>query len=491
MNMRNSNTNNPGQGYPDEGAGRTGSFGAPSDSRGWNQPRSDHFPAAGGGQYPPFAQGPNGPGQSGPGHNGPSQPLQGNTSQTPGNFGPSFEQYPAPGAEPSGPAGSTGPHGPTGPHGDSTIAFVPQEPKKEKRSVGLGTALAMMLVGAIAAGGITGVAVGGLNNKNDTSAVNEALHNAPVANSTGKEPEAGSVEAVAAKVLPAVVSIYTLTPAGGAEGSGSIISPDGYVLTNHHVIAGADRNGRLEVTLNDGSRHTATFVASDPNTDVGVIKIDDVQDLPHLQFGDSDAAAVGQQVVAVGSPLGLNATVTSGIVSAKNRPVRASQEGGESSLIDAIQTDAAVNPGNSGGPLVDMEGNLVGMNSMIASLSSGGGEAGSIGLGFAIPSNFAKRMADQLINDGVTKHPTLGVKVNARDLGNGAQIVEVEPGGPADKAGLRRGDVVTRVNDRLIENADALIAAARSQDFGAKVTLEVKRGTSEETRQVEVTLTSE
>ncbi|MGP5557885.1 S1C family serine protease [Corynebacterium flavescens] len=362
---------------------------------------------------------------------------------------------------------------------------------KNKRQVSLPAALALSLVAAVAAGTITGIAVGG-NSNDDRATVNEVLNNQPVNNSTGEAPAEGSVEAVAAKALPSVVSIEAVTQTAASEGSGSIISPDGYVLTNHHVVAGTDRGGRLQVSMNDGSKHSATFVASDANTDVAIIKIDGVSTLPFLEFGNSDAVAVGQQVVAVGSPLGLNATVTSGIVSAKNRPVRASQEAGESSLIDAIQTDAAVNPGNSGGPLVDMNGNLVGMNSMIASLSnSAGSEAGSIGLGFAIPSNFAKRMADQLINNGSVKHPTLGVKVDARSSGNGAQIVEVEPGGPADKAGLKAGDVVTRVNDRLIENSDALIAAARSQDFGATVTLEVTSEGNPDPRKVEVTLSNE
>ena len=371
------------------------------------------------------------------------------------------------------------------------VTPLPPQPK-EKKKIGLGAATAIAAVAAIAAGSITGVVVGKNQSSSGTSVVNEALHSQPAANSMGKEPEEGSVEAVSSKVLPAVVSIQTATRTSAAEGSGSIISPDGYVLTNHHVIAGAEQGGIMQVTLNDGSKHEADLVASDANTDVAVIKIKDVQDLPHLQFGDSDAVAVGQEVVAVGSPLGLNATVTSGIVSAKNRPVRASQEGGESSLIDAIQTDAAVNPGNSGGPLVDMDGNIVGMNSMIASLSDKAtGEGGSIGLGFAIPSNFAKRMADELINKGQVTHPTLGVKVLARDDGNGARIAEVEPGSPAEQAGLKQGDIVTRVNDRLIENADALIAAARSQDFGATVTLEVSDGNSDDTRQVEVTLTGE
>ncbi|AMO88288.1 trypsin family protein [Corynebacterium simulans] len=375
---------------------------------------------------------------------------------------------------------------------NQAITYVGAQPNPpEKKKVGLGTALAMMLAGAVAVGSITGLALGA-KDKNDTSTVNQVLQNEPVANSTGEEPAEGSVEATAAKVLPAVVSIEALGLTSAAEGSGSIISPDGYVLTNHHVVAGAERGGQLRVSMNDGSKHEAEFISSDANTDVAIIKIKDVNDLPFLQFGDSDAVAVGQEVVAVGSPLGLNATVTSGIVSAKNRPVRASQEGGESSLIDAIQTDAAVNPGNSGGPLVDINGNLIGMNSMIASLSSSGSsEAGSIGLGFAIPSNFAKRMADQLINKGEVKHPTLGVKVDARDSGDGARIVEVEPGSPAEEAGLNAGDLVTRVNDRRIENSDSLIAAARSQDFGAKVTLEVSNGEGKDPRQVEVTLSDE
>ena len=248
----------------------------------------------------------------------------------------------------------------------------------------------------------------------------------------------------------------------------------------------------MQVTMNDGSKHEAEFVASDVNTDVAVIKIQDVQDLPYLEFGDSDALQVGQEVVAAGSPLGLNATVTSGIVSAVDRPVRASQGGGESSLIDAIQTDAAVNPGNSGGPLVDMSGNLVGMNSMIASLSSGtGSEAGSIGLGFAIPSNFAQRMAQQLIDNGQVVHPMLGVQVDGRDITNGAHIVSVEPGSAAEQAGLEEGDIVTRVNDRAIEDADSLIASIRGQEFGSTITLEVTRENDDSSREVEVTLPEE
>ncbi|MDK8897484.1 S1C family serine protease [Corynebacterium sp. MSK004] len=491
MNMRNSNMDNP-MDTPQNSDGRGqaqqqgGAPSAGSSSNGWNQPRSDSWTQ--GRQQAPYGA------QGGPG--------------SPSSFGTQPPQAPSAGQAPYG--GSSYGFGQqsqvrqstaqpyagqrfAGQQGAGAHVVEPGSEPKNKRKVGMGTALAMMLVVAIAVGGVTGAVVGKAgDDKSSTSTVNEVLERQPVANSTGNEPAAGSVEDVASKVLPSVVSIYSMTRSGGAEGSGSIISPDGYVLTNHHVVAGADQGGRLEVTMNDGSRHSATFVASDATTDVGVIKIDDVSDLPFLQFGDSDAAAVGQEVVAVGSPLGLNATVTSGIVSAKNRPVRASQEGGESSLIDAIQTDAAVNPGNSGGPLVDMEGNIIGMNSMIASLSGGSNaEGGSIGLGFAIPSNFAKRMADELINNGKVKHPTLGVKVRAQSDTLGAEIVDVESGSPADKAGLKSGDVVTRVNDRLIESSDALIAATRSQEFGATVTLEVKGRDNEDVRKVEVTLASE
>ena len=302
---------------------------------------------------------------------------------------------------------------------------------------------------------------------------------------------------MASQVLPAVVSIVVQTPRGSAEGSGSIISSDGYVLTNHHVVAdAASSQSQIQVTLNDGSRHDATFVASDVNTDVGVIKIEGVKDLPTMQFGDSDQLAVGQEVVAVGSPLGLSATVTSGIVSALNRPVRASQGGGESSLMDGIQTDAAINPGNSGGPLVDMHGNLIGMNSVIASLSAGGygqeSQGGSIGLGFAIPSNFAKRVAQQLIDKGSASQPMLGVRVSAMDMGDdGAVVAGVEPNSPAEQAGVRRGDVITKVGDRLIDSADALIAATRSHDFGETVTLQIRREGEEAPVSVDVTLSSE
>lgn len=362
------------------------------------------------------------------------------------------------------------------------------------RRAGIVPAVAAAVVTSLVVGGGAGYLAGSAQQANQAPAHN-ALEQ-PASQGAEPAPE-GSVEQVAAAVLPAVVSIEVQGARGISEGSGSIISSDGYVLTNHHVIEGAAGSARtsITVTLNDGSRHDATFIASDVNTDIGVIKIDDVQGLPVISFGDSDQLRVGQQVVAVGSPLGLSATVTTGIISALNRPVRAGQGGGESSLMDGIQTDAAINPGNSGGPLVDMQGNLVGMNSVIASLSSGSfggsGESGSIGLGFAIPANFAQRVATQLIETGQASQPMLGVQVSVLDSGtDGARIAEVQPGGPADKAGLKAGDTVTRVDGRLIDSADALIAATRSRGFGETVSLEV-RSDDNSTRTVDVTLTSE
>ena len=298
----------------------------------------------------------------------------------------------------------------------------------------------------------------------------------------------GSVEKVAQKVLPSVVSITTASERGTASGSGSILSSDGLVLTNNHVVAGAGPDAQMEVLLADGTTHPATLVAGDAATDIAVIRIEGVNGLRPISLGNSSQVQVGQEVVAVGSPLGLTSTVTQGIVSAKNRPVTAAGEDGQSSVIDAIQTDAAINPGNSGGALVDMEGNLIGVPSVIASNSAGSEQAGSIGLGFAIPVNQARRIAEDLIDSGKARMPVIGAQIDSRPIARGALVREVTPGGPADKAGLKDGDLITKVDDRTLDNGVALIAAIRSHRIGDSVTLTVtdERGGNERT--VDVTL---
>ncbi|MDF2823492.1 MAG: peptidase [Mycobacterium sp.] len=324
---------------------------------------------------------------------------------------------------------------------------------------------------------------------------------------------AGSVEQVAAKVLPSVVKLELNLSRAHEEGSGIILSPDGLIMTNAHVVsaagaasaAGPDANPGLP-PLNPGSRGaeagvvtTVTFadgttapfkvVGSDPASDVAVIQAEGVSGLTPITLGSSADLRVGQDVVAIGSPLGLEGTVTTGIVSALNRPVSTAGDAkNQNTVLDAIQTDAAINPGNSGGALVNMNGELVGMNSAIATL--GGSEdqpqSGSIGLGFAIPVDQAKRIADELISTGSASHASLGVQVSNDTAVNGAKIVEINRGGAAAAAGLPNGVVVTKVNDRPISGAGALVAAVRSKAPGEKVTLTYvdANGANEKTLQV-------
>lgn len=374
-----------------------------------------------------------------------------------------------------------------------TVITEQANPGKQPKRIGIVPAMALALAAAVGAGTITGIAT---SEKYSSQAGEQNLVQtlqAPVGQQAAAS-QPGSVQEVAAKVLPAVVSIAVISNQGASEGSGSILTPDGYILTNNHVVNSAQGNEEalIRVNLHDGRRFKAIFIAGDPTTDVAVIKLLDAQDLPTMTFGDSNAVAVGQEVVAVGSPLGLQATVTSGIISALNRPVQARGEaGGQDALLDAIQTDAAINPGNSGGPLVDMQGNQIGINSMIASLPNGGNTAGSIGLGFAIPANFAKRVAQQLIETGQAHQPRLGVHLAPRAKVFGALVSEVLPDSPAAAAGLQAGDVIIGLNDRQIDSSNALVAAVRSSDFGQEVTLKVVDENDENYHEVVVRLSNE
>ena len=286
-----------------------------------------------------------------------------------------------------------------------------------------------------------------------------------------------SVAGIAARVLPSVVSIETMSKDGGGSGSGFVIDPNGYLLTNNHVVADAMT---IKVILNDGREYVAKILGRDESYDLAVLKIQ-ATGLKALQFGNSDKVQVGDSVIAFGSPLGLSGTVTQGIISAKNRPVTAGDENSSTSFISAIQTDAAINPGNSGGPLVDATGAVIGVNSAIASLGSSlGSQSGSIGLGFAIPINQARKTADQLINDGKATYPVIGVAVDMNYSGGGALIAKtssaIMAGGPAAKAGLRAGDLITKVDDMKINTPEELIVEIRTHNVGDEVTITYLRG---------------
>jgi len=283
-----------------------------------------------------------------------------------------------------------------------------------------------------------------------------------------------SVAGIAQRVLPSVVSINTRTLNSGGSGSGFVIDSNGYILTNNHVISDAViSGGKIQVTLNDGTTYTGKVIGRDASFDLAVLKIDAIG-LKALQFGDSDTIAVGDAVIAIGSPLGLSGTVTTGIISAKDRAVTTGDSRTESSFINALQTDAAINPGNSGGPLVDSTGAVIGINSAIASLGTTS-QAGSIGLGFAIPINQGRKIADQLIKYGVATYPIVGISLDSNYTGVGAQISKsgngVLPGSPAQKAGLKGGDVIIEFDGKRINSPEELVVSVRSKNVGDRVTL--------------------
>ena len=304
----------------------------------------------------------------------------------------------------------------------------------------------------------------------------------------------GSPEAVAASVLPSVVQITVLAGGGeGGSGSGVILSEDGEILTNNHVVEVAEGGGTMTVSFDDGSTADATVVGTDPITDLAVIKAEGVSGLSPARIGDSNALDVGEAVVAIGSPFGLEATVTSGIVSSLNRPVAVGGDAGEDTIYPAVQTDAAINPGNSGGPLVNLDGQVIGINSSIRTSSSAlGGEGGSIGLGFAIPISKVLPIVEQLRNGETPSHARLGVTVSNQiedGLATGAGIESIENGSAGEEAGLKSGDVVLRVDDEVITSVDALVATIRGYRPGDAVTLTVLRG--DETLTLEATLDSD
>ena len=351
-----------------------------------------------------------------------------------------------------------------------------QSPAPSKSGKG-SVAIIAVLAGSL--GGFLGVnaAGGDLFNRAQLVSSTSTIQRAP-----------DSVAGIAQRVLPSVVSISTRSISGAGTGSGFVIDSSGYILTNNHVISkAAQTGGSIQVSLSDGTFYSAKVIGRDVSYDLAVLKIT-APGLKALQFGDSDAIAVGDLVIAIGSPLGLTGTVTTGIISAKNRAVTAGETNSESSFINALQTDAAINPGNSGGPLVDATGAVIGVNSAIASLGTTS-QLGSIGLGFAIPINQARKTADQLIKNGVATYPVIGVSLNMNYAENGAQVSTsgrgILPGSPAEKAGLRGGDVIIEIDGKEIYSPEELIVSVRAKNVGDRVTLGFLRDGAKKT----VTLT--
>ncbi len=337
------------------------------------------------------------------------------------------------------------------------------------------TGLILVTAGLVAllAGGVGGVI--GANAAPTTTNATVAVSKANGGNSARP---GGTVAAIASAVSPAVVSLEVSGAQQGGTGSGVVIRGDGYIVTNNHVIEAAADGGSITVHFADGTSAEATIVGRDTNYDIAVVKVNKAN-LPTAVLGDSDSAVVGDLAIAIGSPLGLEGTVTAGIVSALNRPVTTGGQGG-SSFIDAIQTDAAINPGNSGGALVNSAGEVIGVNSAIATLSNGAGQSGSIGLGFAIPINQVSRIAEELITTGTSTKPIIGVSLDQTYQGPGARIQQVTPGGPGAAAGLQDGDVIVTFDGQPVTDSTQLIVDIRSMKPGDDVSITVQRNGSTE-----------
>jgi putative serine protease PepD len=371
----------------------------------------------------------------------------------------------------------------------------PQAPRQGGRRGGL---VAGALVAALVAGGLGGGLGYTLAKNDDGSSTTVAATDS--GGDFKRDP--GTVAAVADRALPSTVTIEAASSSGeGGTGTGFVFDTEGHIVTNNHVVAEAVDGGKVTATFPDGKKYDAEVVGNAQGYDVAVIKLENKpSDLKPLPLGNSDRVAVGDSTIAIGAPFGLSNTVTTGIISAKNRPVASSDgTGSQASYMSALQTDASINPGNSGGPLLDAKGNVIGINSAIQSSGNGGfgsGQAGSIGLGFAIPINQAKYVAQELIRTGKPVYAKIGASVSLEDTTDGAKITDtgaggaeaVEEGGPADKAGLRPGDVITKLDDTVIDSGPTLIGEIWTHKPGDKVEITYERDGRTDT--VEVTLGS-
>ncbi|PHP52467.1 S1C family serine protease [Actinomyces ruminis] len=451
-----------------------------------------------------------------------TQQLSGGAGSSPYTSAPqppagySFDRASTPSSSPYGqPGAGTG----SGAYAQSPYQPVPAapDPAGRRRGPGWGGVIATSLVTALLASGGTVAALHYFDNDDART----ASVSAPTAIATGSTTQTVSStgtapdwEAVTAAVSNSVVSITVAMSDGTAVGSGVIYDSDGHIITNNHVVSGATQ---IQVTLADGRIFEAELTGTDPTTDLAVIELVDApSDLTVAQFGNSDDLVTGEDVMAIGNPLGLSSTATTGIISALNRPVVTTQEETEEQsgsalpgqlggllgqsqttttqvYTNAIQIDAAINPGNSGGPLFDETGAVIGITSSIASLSDSADSAGSIGIGFAIPSNLAQKVADQLIETGTATHAYLGVSIGDGGATTsdgttraGAEVGVVESGSPADQAGIEVGDVITAIDGKATNQAAALTGFVRQYSAGDEVTLTIIRNGEE--LQVPVTL---
>ena len=374
-----------------------------------------------------------------------------------------------------------------------------QTPVVTKQKSGMTSHVVTAVVAALVSGalclgvGFTAITNGWVHVPTSSSLSDVKSNTSGSGSAKAKSGTAGDWTAVAKEVSDSVVAIDVATSDGEAKGSGVVISDKGYIATNNHVISGAQQ---IQVTLASGAVYSAKVVGTDTTTDLAVIKLDNPpSDLKVAEFADSDNLAVGEAVMAIGNPLGYDDTATTGIVSALNRPVTVTDDDNNAIVTNAVQIDAAINPGNSGGPTFNAAGQVIGINSSIASTASSSGTAGSIGIGFAIPSNLVKRVANEIIDNGSVRHVVLGItikssSVEADGVTRGcAQVQAVTDGGPASKAGVKAGDSIVAFNGKAVNNNYSLLGYVRASAMGDKVKLTVVRGGN--TMDLEVTLDQE
>ena len=374
-----------------------------------------------------------------------------------------------------------------------------QTPVVTKQKSGMTSHVVTAVVAALVSGalclgvGFTAITNGWVHVPTSSSLSDVKSNTSGSGSAKAKSGTAVDWTAVAKEVSDSVVAIDVATSDGEAKGSGVVISDKGYIATNNHVISGAQQ---IQVTLASGAVYSAKVVGTDTTTDLAVIKLDNPpSDLKVAEFADSDNLAVGEAVMAIGNPLGYDDTATTGIVSALNRPVTVTDDDNNAIVTNAVQIDAAINPGNSGGPTFNAAGQVIGINSSIASTASSSGTAGSIGIGFAIPSNLVKRVANEIIDNGSVRHVVLGItikssSVEADGVTRGcAQVQAVADGGPASKAGVKAGDSIVAFNGKAVNNNYSLLGYVRASAMGDKVKLTVVRGGN--TMDLEVTLDQE